>query len=244
MGSPHVIVWDLDGTIGDFYALEKHCDSNTAVTIKTRPGLAESLSTLSRAGFVHTLLTMATPTYAEAALRGSGLRDHFALVEGQGKRCKGDVEGLARFLGIPAAEVPSRFLFVGDRMMFDEPNHPHVVFHLELLALTRPASELECLVLHLRTAGNGSLREGFRVLGLTQRKWYRLWRRQPQPIGQPVRGHIDGLGSLLLLERQNQCPVIGFEGPPTPAAAPEEHSFVPSEVAPWSSSSGRPISDC
>jgi hypothetical protein len=230
MGKPHVIVWDLDGTLGEFCALEKHCASNSSVTVRTRPGLADALRALCQAGFVHSLLTMATPVYAEVALRGTGLREYFGRVEGQGQRKKGDVAGVARAFGIPEAEVPAQMLFVGDRMMFDEPDDPEVVFHLEPFALTRPAQELERLVLHLRAMGGGSIRQGFRLTGLGGRSWYRLWRRTPLPLGEPVRRHVAGLGTLVLLDRQGECPVIGYAAVPAPGVPMEERCFVPVQV--------------
>jgi hypothetical protein len=231
MSNPHVIVWDLDGTLGDFYALEKNCDGHFAVKVTTRPDLTTTLQALGRAGFVHCVLTMATSGYAEVSLRGTGLREYFASVEGQGQRRKGDVAGLARHFSIPAAEVAARILFVGDRMVFDEPDDPEVVFHLEPCALTRPAEQLERLVLHLREAGgSGSLRQGFRTVGLGARKWYHLRRRSSLPVGKPSQRDVGGLGSLVLLERQGACPVIGYAKAPAPATTAEEHSFVPARV--------------
>jgi hypothetical protein len=231
MGIPRVIVWDLDGTLGNFDPLEKNWTSNSAITVATRPGLAKALQALGRAGFVHSLLTLATPAYAAVALRGTGLHEHIARVEGQGQRKKGDVAGLATAFGITATEAPARMLFVGDRMIFDEPDHPEVVFHLEPFALTRPAHELERLVLRLREAGAGSIREGFRALGTGGRKkWYHVRRQASLPAGRPAQRHVRGLGSLLLFERRGECPVIGYERAPAPAAAAEEHCFIPAVV--------------
>jgi hypothetical protein len=238
MGKPHVIVWDLDGTLGDFYALEKICDGNSSVTVRTRPGLARTLEALCQGGFVHTLLTMAAPLYAEYALRGTGLREYFGRVEGHGQRRKGDVAGVARFFDISEAEAPAHMLFVGDRMVFDEPDHPEVVFHLEPSALTRPAQELERLVMYLRATGNGSIRQGFRTLGLGVRQWYRLWRRPSLPLDKPVQRHVNGLGRLVFLERQGACPVIGYERAPAPAATAEQHCFVPAQ---WEDKGGAAV---
>jgi hypothetical protein len=199
--------------------------------VTTRPGLADTLAALRNAGFVHSLLTLATSSYAETVLRATGLRDYFEKVEGHGQRGKGDVEGVAKDFGIPQTEVSSRMLFVGDRMIFDEPRDPNVVFHLETFALKRPASVFERLVLHLRTAGNGSLRQGFQSLGMRDRKWYRLWRRGRVPVGKPARKSIEGIGDLLLLERSDECPVIAFESVPLPVPSPVEHCFVPARIA-------------
>jgi hypothetical protein len=229
VGARHVIVWDLDGTLGDFEALEKS-GGDEPVRVKTRPGLAAALRSLHSAGFVHTLLTMATAKYAEIALRGTGLFELFDRVEGQGQRCKGDAAGIATAFGVPAEEVAHRMIFVGDRMMFDEPEHADVVFHLEPFALVRPAEQLERLVLRLRHAGRGSIREGFRAIGLGPRRWQRLWRRVALPVGQASRRNVDGLGSLVLLERHGECPVIGYERAPDPAGTADEHEFIPAQV--------------
>jgi len=52
-------------------------------------------------------------------------------------------------------------LFVGDHVLFDAPQDPRIVFHLEPNALRRPAAELVELVLALRERGRGSLARGF-----------------------------------------------------------------------------------
>jgi hypothetical protein len=231
VGARHVIVWDLDGTLGDFEALEKS-GSDEPVRVKTRPGLGATLRSLHAAGFVHSLLTMATAKYAEIALRGTGLFELFDRVEGQGQRCKGDAAGVATVFGVAAEEIPHRMIFVGDRMVFDEPEHAEVVFHLEPFALLRPAEQLEKLVLRLRDGGGGSIREGFRALGRGQRRWLRLWRRAALPVGQASRRSVDGLGSLVLLERHGECPVVGYERPPQPAGSADEHEFIPAQVLP------------
>jgi hypothetical protein len=229
VGARHVIVWDLDGTVGDFEALVKS-SSDAPVRVKTRPGLAATLRSLHAAGFAHSLLTMATPTYAAIALRGTGLFEAFERVEGQGQRRKGDAAGVAAAFGIPAEEMPHRLIFVGDRMVFDEPDHPQVVFHLEPFALVRPAQQLERLVVRLRDAGGGSLHEGFRALGLGPRRWQRLWRRSPLAVGKAARRDVVGLGPLVLLKRQDECPVIGYERGPLPVAAADEHTIIPAQV--------------
>jgi hypothetical protein len=230
VNDPYVIVWDLDGTVGDFYALEKKCDGDTEVTVTTRPGLAGALRALRQAGFAHSLLTRATPVYAEIALRGTGLRDLFERVECPGQRRKGDAAGVAAAFGIPAEKMKDRMIFVGDRMVFDEPDDPAVVFHLEPVGLTRPAVQLERLVLGLRDAGGGSLREGFLAVGRGARKWYRPFRPRSLPAGRPLRRVVPGLGAILLLEREGECPVIGYEERPDPPVKPDEHRIVPASV--------------
>ena len=51
MTRPYVIVWDLDGTIGVFKALNHSIGADTPVSVEIRPGMAETLQKLSRAGF-------------------------------------------------------------------------------------------------------------------------------------------------------------------------------------------------
>jgi hypothetical protein len=230
MNVPYVIVWDLDGTIGDFQALEKNRNGATAVTLKTRPGLPEALRALREAGFRHSLLTMATPAYAEIVLRATNLQDYFDRVECPDQRRKGDTAGIAALFGIAAREKKHKMIFVGDRMVFDEPDDPTVVFHLEPFALARPAVQLKKLIRHLREAGNGSLREGFLAIGRGPRRWYRLFRPSSLPLGKPMRRHIPELGALLLLERKDECPVIAYEKAPDPPVDSEEHRLVPGAV--------------
>ncbi len=231
MGRRSLIVWDLDDTLGDFRALEGARAADAPVRIRSRPGIAGSLRALGRAGFDHAVLTTAAPLYAEVALRGAGLREFFARVEGRGQRRKGDAAGVAAGFGIAPCELADRVLFVGDRLDFDEPDDPEVVFHLEPWALTRPAAELTRLVLHLRRAGRGSIRDGFRRFGQGAGSW-RVWkRRPPMPVGQAVLRRADGLGPLALLERAGACPVVGFAEPPAAGAVAGEHEVIPSRVA-------------
>lgn len=229
MGAPYLLVWDLDGTLGDFDALERHWTDGTPVRLQLRPGLAAALEALGQAGFVHTVLTTATPLYAEVALAAAGLRDHFARVEGRGQRFKGDAAGLAEAFAIPAHERARRVLFVGDRLDFDEPEDPDVVFHLEPCALARPAAQLARLVEYLREAGGGSLHEGFQRLGRGPRQWRRLFRRAAMPLGETVERQVAGLGRVLMLARPGACPVIGIGEPPAPVAA-DEVEVVPAQV--------------
>jgi hypothetical protein len=227
---PHVIVWDLDNTLGDFSALHRQGDRTKPIRVRIRPGLADALAELSRAGFVHTLLTLATPLYAEVALRGTGLFDAFARVEGLGQRGKGDAAGVAAALGIPDEQRPHRMLFVGDHPLFDEPRDPRVVFHLEPLALTRPADQLTRLVLHLRDTGSGSLRRGFDHLHGNPPWWRRLWPVRADGRAGPVRRTVPGAGDVALLRRPDACPVIGFATAPEPPAVAAEHDFVPAAL--------------
>ncbi len=233
MSPPYVIVWDLDKTLGDFSALNGQADQTGSVRILLRPGLAGALDVLSAAGFTHTVLTLATPLYAETVLRAAGLRDRFARVEGLGQRPKGDAAGVADAFGIPERERPHRMFFVGDNHFFDRPDDTGVVFHLELFALERPASAAARLVLRLRELGGGSVRRGFDRL-LPSRPWWRVltpWRPAHQP-GQPARVCLPEVGELLLLSRAGYCPVVGFETGPTDGASPDEHTFVPAELVP------------
>lgn len=232
MSDPYVIVWDLDGTIGEFAALQQLGEAVNPINVQVRPGLAEALQTLSDAGFVHTVLTLAAPLYAEVVLRGSGLRPFFARVEGWGQRGKGDAAGLADVFGVAEDQRPQRMIFVGDHPVYDEPQDPRVLFHLEPCVLTRPAADLARLVLHLRDTGGGSLREGFDVLARQRPWWQRLWPPSVLlPHGIPVRRLVPRVGQLLLMARANASPMIVFEKPPRPEAQPADHTFIPAEVA-------------
>jgi hypothetical protein len=108
-------------------------------------------------------------------------------------------------------------LFVGDHPLYDAPQDPRVVFHLEGSATTRPAGELQRLVLHLRQLGKGSLQTGFT----------RLHSSSP---GALVRRSVPGVGKLLLVARDAGHPAIAFEDSPPKDAPCAEQSFVPAEI--------------
>jgi hypothetical protein len=199
VSSPYVVVWDLDRTLGLFDALEHEHDARE-VTVFLRPGIADAIHELSRAGFTQTVLTLATSRYAEVALRGTGLRDYFVEVAGVGQRAKGDAEGIGDLLGVPAKDRPHRMFFIGDHPLFDAPEDSGVVFHLEPNALNRHARDVVRLIATLRELGSGSLRKGF-----------------DQLVGKPkdakaIQLEHAALGALLLVPRRDQCPVICFEG--------------------------------
>lgn len=228
MPPPYVIVWDLDDTLGNFEALENSADELDAATVQVRPGLAECLRTLCEHGFIHTVLTLAMPLYAEVALRGTNLRGFFERVECLGQRPKGDAVGIAAAFGLYDTAVADRLLFVGNHP-FDAPQDPRVVFHLELHALNRPADLLTRLVLYLREQGDGSLQRGFHRLRNRQGWWRWPWRgSSPKPV--PSRCRVPHLGQLLLLSRPDACPVIGFENPPDGRVGPTEFRLAPNEL--------------
>src|SRR5205085_7437282 len=122
-------------------ALNGQGDSANPVTVRVRPHLREALEALSAAGFRHTLLTLATPLYAELVLHALGVRALFERVEGQGQRGKGDVAGIAAEMGIADEDLPHRMLFIGDHPLHDEPRDPRVLFHLEMFGLERSARD-------------------------------------------------------------------------------------------------------
>jgi hypothetical protein len=223
----YLIVWDLDGTLGDFSALLNRGNSTEPVTLRVRPGLADTLRELADAGFAHTLLTLATSRYAELALAGAGLRPFFSRVEGVGQRDKGDAAGLGSAMGLSEEDRPHRMLFVGDHPHYDEPRDRRVVFHLEFCTLSRPARELQNLILNLRDGGNGSIRGGFDRL-LRQVPWWRQLLRRPRP-GTPLPRSVPGVGDVVLFDRANGCPVVGFRDPPGVSAKASEHRFVPAD---------------
>lgn len=199
-----MIVWDLDGTLGEFEALARARDAMQEVTVHLRPGVDEALARLSREGFAHVLLTMATPAYAELALAGTGLRHHFVEVAGAGQRPKGDAEGLARAHGIPIDVAHDRMLFVGDHPLHDAPSDERVCFHVEPKALRRSAAPLAELILALRARGDGSLRRGFDVLA-----------SPPDAGGDHATRDLPGIGPVVFVPRADGCPVFAF------ATAPE-----------------------
>jgi hypothetical protein len=220
-----VLVWDLDRTLGVFDALEEPRHPAEAVTVQLRPGIARVLERLSAEGFVHTVLTLASPRYAEIALRGAGLRQHFAEVAGAGQRPKGDVEGIAHLLGVPPEERPHRMLFVGDHPLLDAPRCPDVVFHVEVHALARPARALCDLVLALRDEGEGSLRRGFdRLSGRGALLDGSNGRVQLRRVEHP------GLDPLVLMTRKERCPVLCFAEDAAGPGAGDEVSFVPGAI--------------
>jgi hypothetical protein len=205
MSSPRfIVVWDLDCTLGEFSALERRRSDREPVTVWLRPGIHDALARLSAEGFAHVVLTLATPRYAEMALRGTGLDVHFIEVACAGQRRKGDALGIAEAHGMPADEVHDRMIFVGDHPLHDAPSDPRVVFHIEPAALRRHAEPLAMLLLELRRRGEGSLRRGFDALAVD--------RAAGGPV---VRCNLPGIGPVLLAPRENDCPVIVFAEAPT-----------------------------
>lgn len=230
MNQPYVIVWDLDDTLGQFGQLNKAGESTTAITVRIRPGIRQALDTLTQAGFAHTLLTLASPLYAEIALRGMKLRDCFLRVEGRGQRGKGDATGLGEALGMKPQELGHRMLFVGDNSYMDAPQDPNVVFHLEPYALMRPASDLTRLILHLREAGSGSLLHGFERIGLQHLPTKPDPLPERLPRGGIIRCTVAEVGNLLMCAPQDACPIVAFEKPPDIETTLIEMSFVPAEM--------------
>lgn len=217
MPPPFVIVWDLDLTLGAFDTLEG-AQSDQLVTVKLRPDIEQALVRLSGEGFAHTVLTLATPGYAELALRGTGLRDHFFEVAGAGQRNKGDVDGIAALVGIPPAECPHRMLFVGDHPLLDAPRGHRVVFHVELDALSRSALDLCELVHAMREAGDGSLARGFDAVA-----------ERGTTVEGARRVALDGIGRLLMVPSAHSCQVVAFEDDGGATATPV--AFSPGSVA-------------
>lgn len=216
----HLIVWDLDNTLGVFEALEDHQDLDEPVTVLLRPGIEAALESLAAAGFGHTVLTLASPRYAELVLRATGLRHYFLEVAGGGQRFKGDDEGIARAFGIPLDRRPDQMIFVGDHPWNDAPHDHRIVFHLEPTALKRRAQATAELILLLRELGAGSLRAGFDALARASCSPTRIAKVEDQ-----------ALGTIVLFARDQECPVIGFDRPLAPeATAPQRVTFVPAEV--------------
>jgi hypothetical protein len=217
----HLIVWDLDRTLGVFDPIQRAAHAGGPLTVHLRPGIDAALTRLSTEGFTHVVLTLATPRYAALALAGTGLRRHFVEVACAGQRPKGDVEGISRTYGIPSDEVHHRMFFVGDHPWYDAPTDPRVVFHLEPLAMRRRAEPLADLILELRRRGDGSLRRGFDDLAA-----------QPGAPDGPVTRELPGLGPLILAPRKDECPVIAFAAEPAGGEIGQPVTFEPDGLLP------------
>ncbi|MBW2533643.1 MAG: hypothetical protein JRI55_19295 [Deltaproteobacteria bacterium] len=217
-----LIVWDLDHTIGVFDAMAHVATAYDSVTIELRSDMDRTLTRLTEEGFSHTVLTLASRTYAEVILRATGLRDHFLEVSGMGERSKGDAEGIARKFGIPVEECHDRMLFVGDHPLFDVPQDRRVVFHFEPHPLRRSAAAVAELALTLRERGNGSLRAGFDELARPE--------RGPSGISHVT---VDGVGPLVFARRDDGCPIVAFDDHERPSDEPDAGTpvtFVPAEI--------------
>ena len=222
-----VIVWDLDGTLGHFSSMPIR-ESSERITVLLRHGLADALRDLSAAGIVHTVLTMATPLYAEMVLRGTGIRPFFRMVEGQGQRYKGDAAGIGTALGLSDEELPHRMLFIGDHPYNDAPRDRRVLFHFEPQAMSRSARDVAHLVFHLLNVGQGSFQRGFESL-LGQPSWWNsLWSRKPE--SRLIEVDVPGVGRIGLAERAEDCSIIWFAQPPQSAVEPTRHDLLPSEL--------------
>jgi hypothetical protein len=221
MSAPrHIVVWDLDHTLGEFSALERSRRDDVPVTVRLRPGLEAALERLSAEGFAHVVLTLASPSYAEMALWGTGIRRYFLEVAScPGHRPKGDAHGVAATYGIPLEEAGDRLFFVGDHPWFDAPRDPRVVFHIEPAALRRPAGPLAALILELRRRGEGSLRGGFDRLAAERAAGEKM-----------ARHDLPGVGPVVLLPREDECPVVLFEEEPAAHEAGTTVTFVPAEI--------------
>jgi hypothetical protein len=223
----NVIVWDLDGTLGQFSSMPMR-EGGEPITVLLRHGLADALRDLSAAGVVHTVLTMATPLYAEMVLHGTGLRPFFRFVEGQGQRYKGDAAGIGAALGLSADDLPHRMLFIGDHPYNDAPKDRRVLFHFEPQAMARSARDVGRMVHHLLNVGQGSFQRGFESLMGQPSLWNRLWSRKPET--RPIEVDVPGVGRLGLAERAEDCSVIWFAQPSQPPVEPTRHEILPSEV--------------
>lgn len=215
---PWVLVWDLDLTLGRFDELALAQGTDAEVSVQVRSGLEEALGRLSGQGFVHTILTVATPAYAEAALRGIGLRAYFHEVAGRGQRAKGDAAGIASAMGLATTERAAKMLFVGDHPIYDPPSDTDVIFHLEPRALERSAAWVADLALALRERGSGSLRRGFDA----------VWSEGPAPAYSMVATRsVPGLPRLALRCTDAEAPVVAFDDGEALDAPAEDVSFVP-----------------
>ena len=228
---PYIVVWDLDDTLGNFEALSGKSDASDKVTVYLRPGIEGALCELMRNDFKHVLLTLATRTYAELALRGTGLRDAFSCVEGSGERTKGDVQGIAKSFNLPTEEQPHRMIFVGNHPIFDRPQDSRIVFHFEPHALTRSANELVNLLICLRETGNGSIRQGFNKLRYRSNRWYLRLMMKVKPNDQDLtRRKLPTGEEVLLVEHPDGEATVAFSESPDRIESSSAHEFVPSKI--------------
>ncbi len=224
----YVIVWDLDMTMGDFQPFYDAPESDSPVTVSLRPGIIAALKRLQGEGFIHVLLTLATPFAAEVILHAMGVRDLFSAVYGRGQRPKGDAVGIGELYNIGQRQRPHRMIFIGDHPLYDPPQDDRIVFHLEPYALQRPANHFVELLLYLRRQGRGSIGGGFdRALTGRTGLWARPTTDVVAPTGEPVRREVPGLGPVLMLKGPDSCPVIAFEEPPDEEFVSDECVFVP-----------------
>lgn len=220
MSAPlYLVVWDLDHTLGEFSALGRSGKADEPVTVRLRPGIEEALGQLTGEGFAHVVLTLASPRYAEIALRGTRLRERFLEVGCAGQRLKGDARGIAETHGIPPDEAPDRMIFVGDHPWYDAPRDPRVVFHIEPAALRRRAEPLAALILALRAQGQGSLRAGFDAFAGERAAGERFAKQDLPSIGQVV-----------FLPREAECPVVLFGEEPGGHETGTAFTFLPREM--------------
>ena len=223
MSAPYLIVWDLDETLGTFTTIADAPGAGQEATVHLRPGIREAIERLMGEDFIHCVLTLAMPAYAEAALRGTGLRELFLDVAGRGQRPKGDASGLAELFGIPKAQMPERMLFIGDHPWLDPPTDPRVVFHLETRALRRPGrSPPSSRWICARRAGAPSPRA-------TERSTPRETRRRGTSPRRRTGSSPWAAACGSWTSRRG--PVIAFDDEQAGSEAPhpgETHTFVPS----------------
>jgi hypothetical protein len=222
-----VLVWDLDKTLGFFEPLYKSWDRDQPVTIQFRPGIIDTLENLNKQGFTHRLLTLASLPAAQMVLGAAGIRDLFVAIEGIGNRGKGDVSGIGRAHNLTEKQWPHNMLFIGDHPFNDAPVDLRVVFHLEIHALSRPAKQLESLILQLRERGHGSIRRGFDAIEGGSKKWWPFWKRQSYHSNKPTLRQLPGIEPLALMNGPKICPIIAFERAPEEPQKPEDCTFVP-----------------
>lgn len=231
MTAPYIMVWDLDRTLGVFDGLHGVVPGWTGpVKVELRPELEAALSALSARGWVHRVLTLASPTYARLALEGTGLAQAFERIEGRGERHKGDVAGIALDYELDEACWGDRMFFVGDHMLYDPPRHHRVLFHYEPHALSRSAMDVVGLVEALLEHGEGSLVDGFAAImrnpGLSvegrplrpTRPGYDVARRQITHVADPL---------IFARRGEDEGPVIAFEAPPEKEWTPEVRVITP-----------------
>lgn len=224
-----ILVWDLDKTLGFFEPLYKHWDPDSPVTIQFRPGILDLIRQLHKKGFTHRLLTLASPRAAHLILEAAGVRDLFFKIEGIGQRGKGDVAGIALEHGVPEHQWPHQFLFIGDHPFNDCPVDKRVIFHLEINALERPASQLGGLIDALIERGQGSFIRGYQSIASAV-PWWKFWQRPAFQVNQAMIRSLPGLDPLALMNGPSINPLIAFENEPLNPQEPDLLTFTPNQI--------------
>lgn len=161
-----VICWDLDGTLGEFYATYARMNGfQSSRRDGLKPGIMEALNRLSVLGFTHVVTTIAPEKQALKALEDSRLLDFFTAIFCEEQILRDDRKDysvVAKAFGIQADDYRRRLIAVGDTLPLDindggvfiwEPDSP---YHTAAVTLA--------LIKLISETGNGDFLFGFRTV--------------------------------------------------------------------------------